>query len=109
MLFAGHETTTSMLTSLCMVLAQNPEILAQAKVEQETLKQHGELNLEQLKQMPYLEQILKEVERLYPPLAGGFRGVVKPFTYNGYYVPKVGKYYIVLKELIETKEFILIL
>lgn len=38
--------------------------------------------------MTYLDQVLKEVERLYPPVAGGFRGVVKPFVYNGYYVPK---------------------
>ncbi|NEQ74804.1 MAG: cytochrome P450 [Okeania sp. SIO2D1] len=88
MLFAGHETTTSMFTSLCMALAQHPDILAQAKAEQEKLKQQGELSNEQLKQMPYLEQVLKEVERLYPPVGGGFRGVVKPFTYNGYYVPQ---------------------
>jgi cytochrome P450 len=88
MLFAGHETTTSMLTSLCMALAQNPDILAQTKAEQEKLKQQGKLSNEQLKQIPYLEQVLKEVERLYPPIGGGFRGVVKPFTYNGYYVPQ---------------------
>jgi cytochrome P450 len=37
--------------------------------------------------MPYLAQILKEIERLYPPVAGGFRGVVKPFNFQGYYVP----------------------
>lgn len=87
MLFAGHETTTSMLTSLCMALAQHPDVLALAKAEQENLKEQGDLTIEQLKQMPYLEQVLKEVERKYPPVAGGFRGVVKSFTYNGYYVP----------------------
>jgi cytochrome P450 len=37
--------------------------------------------------MPYLEQILNEVERLHPPVAGGFRGVVKPFEFKGYQVP----------------------
>ncbi len=88
MLFAGHETTTSMLTSLCMALAQHPDVLALAKAEQENLNKQGDLSIEQLKQMPYLEQILKEVERKYPPVAGGFRGVVKSFTYNGYYVPE---------------------
>ena len=61
MLFAGHETTTSMLTSLCMALAQHPDLLAQTKTEQEKLKQQGKLSNEQLKQMPYLEQVLKEV------------------------------------------------
>jgi cytochrome P450 len=88
MLFAGHETTTSMLTSLCMSLAQNPNLLAKARKEQKDLGIEGELTLEKLKQMTYLDQILKEVERLYPPVGGGFRGVVKPFTFQGYYVPK---------------------
>ncbi|MGK7951834.1 MAG: cytochrome P450 [Xenococcaceae cyanobacterium] len=88
MLFAGHETTTSMLTFLCMALGQHPDILARARAEQQELGISGGLTLEKLKQMTYLEQILKEVERLYPPVGGGFRGVVKPFVFKGYYVPK---------------------
>lgn len=88
MLFAGHETTTSMLTSLCLVLAQHPEILTQAKKEQKNICDGDIITLEQIKNMNYLDQVLKEVERLYPPVAGGFRGVVKSFTFNGYYVPE---------------------
>lgn len=87
MLFAGHETTTSMLTSLLMSLAQHPDTLAKAQAEQANLATAGDLTLADLKQMPYLEQVLKEVERLYPPVGGGFRGVVKPFEFNGYHVP----------------------
>ena len=86
MLFAGHETTTSMLISLAMSLAQYPDILHQARAEQEAIGSE-ELNFEQLKQMTYLSQILKEVERLYPPVAGGFRGVVKPLEFQGYHIP----------------------
>ena len=88
MLFAGHETTTSMLTLMCMALAQHPNVLARARAEQQALAANGSLTLEQLKQMTYLEQVLREVERLYPPIAGGFRGVVQEFEFNGYYVPK---------------------
>lgn len=87
MLFAGHETTTSMLTSLMMALAQHPNVLTKAQAEQDTLQQSGDLTLARLKQMPYLEQVLKEVERQYPPVGGGFRGVIKPFEFNGYRVP----------------------
>lgn len=87
MLFAGHETTTSMLTSLVMALAQNPQVLERARQEQQALAAGGALSLGQLKQMPYLDQILKEVERLYPPVGGGFRGVIKSFVFNGYRVP----------------------
>ncbi|MBE9128244.1 MULTISPECIES: cytochrome P450 [unclassified Coleofasciculus] len=87
LLFAGHETTTSMLTSLAMALAQHPDVLAKARAEQQQFATEGAITFEQLKQMPYLEQILREVERLYPPIAGGFRGVVKSFEYQGYHVP----------------------
>ena len=97
MLFAGHETTTSMLTSLMMALAQNPDVLAKARAEQADLTNLTDnsgsaiappaLTLQQIQQMPYLDQILKEVERKYPPIGGGFRKVIKPFDFNGYHVP----------------------
>ncbi len=94
MLFAGHETTTSMLTSLMMALAQNPDVLERARAEQRQVSGNvsgdmkaASLTLEQVQNMPYLDQILKEVERKYPPIGGGFRKVIKPFDFNGYHVP----------------------
>lgn len=88
MLFAGHETTTSMLVSLMMSLAEYPSVLQKARQEQAIAAQEGALSMGQLKQLTYLDQVLKEVERLYPPVGGGFRGVVKPFEFKGYGVPK---------------------
>ncbi len=102
MLFAGHETTTSMLTSLMMALAQNPTVLEKARTEQTAViaktkesslegsshtNQTLPLTLAQIQQMPYLDQVLKEVERKYPPIGGGFRKVIKAFDFNGYHVP----------------------
>ncbi len=91
LLFAGHETTTAMLTWAVLELARHPEVLARARAEQQALMLGSEspvpLTLEQLNQMPYLEQIMSEIERFHPPIAGGFRGVVKPFEFNGYTVP----------------------
>lgn len=87
LLFAGHETTTSMLTWLCTELARHPSVLQRAREEQQQLADRGAVNLEQLGQMPYLDQILYEVERLHPAVGGGFRGVIKPFEFNGFHVP----------------------
>ncbi|MBD2168749.1 cytochrome P450 [Calothrix membranacea FACHB-236] len=87
LLFAGHETTTSMLTWLCAELALHPEVKERAREEQLQLATKGALSLEQLGQMPYLEQVLLEVERLHPPVGGGFRGVIKDFEFNGFHVP----------------------
>ena len=89
MLFAGHETTTSMLTSMVMALAQHPQVLARARAEQLALvpPQEASLTLAQIQQMPYLDCIIKETERMYPPVGGGFREVIKPVEFNGYRVP----------------------
>jgi retinoid hydroxylase len=88
LLFAGHETTTSLVTFLCMALAQNPDVMAKAKGEQQAIGINTPLTLESLKQMTYLDRVLHETERLYPPVVGGFRGVVKEFEFNGYRVPE---------------------
>ncbi|BAT51864.1 cytochrome P450 [Nostoc sp. NIES-3756] len=87
LLFAGHETTTSMLTWLCLELARHPKVYQRAREEQLQLASQGDLTLEQLGQMPYLEQILLEVERCHQPVNGGFRGVIKDFEFNGFHVP----------------------
>ena len=87
MLFSGHETTTSMLTSLCLALGQHPSILQKARQEQYSLNIGQRLTIEQLRNMPYLDTVFKEVERLYPPVIGGFRGIVKSFSFGGYWIP----------------------
>ncbi|WP_277876895.1 cytochrome P450 [Trichocoleus sp. FACHB-69] len=86
LLFAGHKTTTSMLIWFCLELARHPEVLQPARVEQQQFATL-QVSLEQLGQMPYLEQIFCEIERLHPPVGGGFRGVIKPFEFKGYHVP----------------------
>ena len=88
LLFAGHETTTSLIASLCLALAQNPEVLARARAEQQQIGRNTPISIDSLKQMTYLDRVLREVERMYSPIGGGFRGVVKEFEFNGYRVPK---------------------
>lgn len=88
MLFAGHETSASMLTSLVMLLAQHPAAWQRARAEQEAIGIAGPLQMEHFRQMPYLDQVLKEVERLHPPVPAGFRSVVQDLEFNGYRVPE---------------------
>ncbi len=88
MLFAGHETSASMLTSMALALYENPQVWDKARAEQDSLKIDGNLTIEHLKQMPYLDQVLKETERMYPPVPAGFRGVIETFEFNGYTIPK---------------------
>ena len=88
LLFAGHETTTSLIASFCLALAQNSEVLARARAEQSQIGRNTPISIDSLKQMTYLDRVLHEVERMYSPIGGGFRGVIKEFEFNGYRVPK---------------------
>ncbi|WP_353931160.1 cytochrome P450 [Okeanomitos corallinicola TIOX110] len=88
LLFAGHEALTSALSSFCLLLAQNPEILAAARKEQEKIICTDMLTSVHLKEMTYLDQILKEVLRFIPPVFGGFREVIQTCEFNGYQLPQ---------------------
>ena len=88
LLFAGHETLTSAIASFCLLTAQHPDVMQRLVEEQDRLNITGTPTLEDLKSMTYLEQVLKEVMRLIPPIGGGFREAVKTFEFDGYRIPK---------------------
>lgn len=88
LLFAGHETLTSALASFCLLLAQHPEILTRCRAEQQKFEKTKELTPEALKQMTYLDQVLREVLRLVPPVGGGFRKIICTCNFNGYQFPE---------------------
>ncbi|XZN92708.1 MAG: cytochrome P450 [Microcoleus sp.] len=88
LLFAGHETLTSAIASFCLLLAQHPDVMAKVRAEQQQFPTTEPLTLEQLKQMTYLEQVLREVLRLVPPVGGGFRTVINACEFGGYEIPK---------------------
>jgi len=88
LLFAGHETLTSAIASFCLLLAQHPDVMAKVRAEQQQFPATEPLTLEQLKQMTYLEQVLREVLRLIPPVRGLFRTVINACELGGYEIPK---------------------
>lgn len=87
LLFAGHETLTSAIASFCLLVAQNPQVWAKLKAEQQNFDPHAPLTLDMLKQMTYLDQVLREVLRLIPPVGGGFRKVLQTCELQGYRIP----------------------
>jgi cytochrome P450 len=62
--------------------------MAKVRAEQQQFPATEPLTLEQLKQMTYLEQVLREVLRLVPPVRGIFRKVINACEFGGYEIPK---------------------
>ncbi len=87
LLFAGHETLTSSVTSFCLLMTQYPDIFMKVEAEQKALN-YPEFTLDTLKEMTYLEQVLKEVLRLIPPVGGVFREVIQSCEFNGFQIPQ---------------------
>ncbi|XP_053406375.1 cytochrome P450 26A1-like [Mercenaria mercenaria] len=92
LLFAGHGTTSSAAAFLVYVLAKHPEVVRKLKDEFEAFGVLDETNidtdLKKLNKMTYLNNVVKELLRLSPPVGGGFRKAIKTFEVNGYQVPK---------------------
>lgn len=64
---AGHETTANALTWGLNLLAQNPEVEKKYFEEIDRVLGNRTPGLEDLRNLPYLTQIIHEVLRLYPP------------------------------------------
>jgi cytochrome P450 len=86
-MFAGHETTTSMLTSLLIALRDHPALQPRLLAEQRRVVGSGELTSEHLKQFCDLDLVLKEIERLWPPVSLCQRGVTAAVEFGGYVLP----------------------
>ncbi|NDJ54082.1 MAG: cytochrome P450 [Chloroflexi bacterium] len=64
---AGHETTANALTWTFYLLAQHPEHLKRLHAEIDEVIQGERPSMEDMRRLPYLEMVLKESMRLYPP------------------------------------------
>jgi cytochrome P450 len=89
LMFAGHDTSTSTLTFMLHELARHPEVTRRLREEQDRVLAGRSPTPPQLeKEMPYLEMVLDEVLRLYPPAWIGPRRAVREFEFGGYTVPE---------------------
>jgi len=87
LMFAGHDTSTSTLSFMMYELAHHPEVAEKLRVEQDEVLGGEAPSIDRLEQMPYLDMVLDEVLRLYPPAWIGPRRAVRDFEFGGYTVP----------------------
>ncbi|KAJ7048509.1 NADPH--cytochrome P450 reductase-like protein [Mycena amicta] len=74
-LIAGHETTSGLLSFAFALLLLNPRTYFEARKEVDSVVGSARLSATHLKDLKYLNQVLRETLRLHPTAPGFSRGV----------------------------------
>jgi cytochrome P450 len=84
MLIAGHDTSTAMLSWALYLMGENKEVLVQAEAE----ARGAQLEKADERQLSYLDLVIKETLRLFPPIHVGNRFAVEDVLLKEYEVPQ---------------------
>ncbi|CAG9827259.1 unnamed protein product [Diabrotica balteata] len=90
-MFGGHDTTSSAISFALYSLANNPEVQQKAYEEQKSLfadLKTAKPTIAHLKDMRYLELVIKETLRLYPSAPYIGRELSEDVEYEGKVLPK---------------------
>ena len=85
---AGHETTANTLTWTFVLLARHPSVLARLRAEVDSVLAGRVATVEDLKSMPYTNQVLDESMRIYPSVWNVERVALEDDVLDGYHIPK---------------------
>jgi cytochrome P450 len=85
---AGHETTGNALSWILYLLAKNAYVLAEAKGEIRKVIGTHTLEYHKINDLPYLDAVINEALRLYPPIWMFTRKALAQDTYKNYIIPE---------------------
>jgi cytochrome P450 len=94
LIVAGHETTSSVLNWTWFLLSRHPEADRRLAAELEGLPLGAAPSIEDLPNFPYVEQVVEEALRLYPPLWLMTRRSIADDRLGEYFVPAGTEIYI---------------
>jgi cytochrome P450 len=88
LMFAGHDTSTSTVSFLLYETARHPAVAERLRAEIDAVTGGRAPTAQQLaRELPYLEMVLDETLRLYPPAWIGPRRALADFQLAGRHVP----------------------
>jgi retinoid hydroxylase len=87
LLFAGSDTTSSLMSWLLFELGNRPEWRQRLREEQQQVMGNDSISMSHLRQLPNMTNAIKEGERLYPPAFAISRMAIADIEYGGYLIP----------------------
>ncbi|MFB6151820.1 MAG: cytochrome P450 [Haloarculaceae archaeon] len=88
MLLAGHDTTALTLTYTWFLLSEHPAAEERVQAEVDEVLDGDRPGMEHVREFEYLEWVINEAMRLYPPVFTIFRTPTEPVEIGGYTVPE---------------------
>lgn len=85
--FAGHETTSLALTYAVLLLSQHDRVRDRLDEELDEVLDGSRPTLEDVPRLEYVDRVLTEAMRLYPPVYMLFRKATEDAVVGGYEVP----------------------
>ncbi|KAH0293761.1 putative cytochrome P450 [Aureobasidium namibiae CBS 147.97] len=88
LVIAGGETVSTFLAASTFYLLKNPQHLRRLQTEiRGKFRSYGDIDATRAQQMPFLQAVISEGLRIYPPGSRGFPRVSTGGTIDGHYVP----------------------
>lgn len=90
-MFEGHDTTAMGIAWSLYMIALHPDVQAKIQEELDCVLQSdldADITLEDLKELKYFDRVLKEIQRLYPPVPFIARSVAQNIKIGEHIVPK---------------------
>ena len=88
-MFAGHHTSAGTAAWTLVELLRQPQLLKRVLEEQQAIYADGrDVSFQALREIPHLENAVKEALRLHPPLIWLPRTALVDFAYQDFVVPK---------------------
>jgi cytochrome P450 len=85
-LIAGHDTSTAMLAWALYLLGSHPQALERARAEVDEVLGPNPPDMERLGRLQFLDQVIDETLRLYPPIHIGNRIAATDLEFQGYHI-----------------------
>jgi cytochrome P450 len=87
MLIAGHDTSTALLSWAWWLIGSHPLVHARARREVDEVLGGAPPTVDTLPALHYLEMVINETLRLYPPIHLGNRVAATDLEFGGYRIP----------------------
>ena len=87
MFVAGHDTSTALMAWTLYLLGCHPDVMARLQAEIDGVLGCDPPTYQLVGQLKYLDQVVKEVLRMYPPVHAGMRLAAVDLEFQNYRIP----------------------